>query len=47
MVVLDTSVIVKWFIEEKGSERALLWLEKHIKKEEIILLLILLLLYSF
>jgi len=37
MVVLDTSVIVKWFIEEKGSERALLWLEKHIKKEEIIL----------
>ena len=37
MVVLDTSVIVKWFIEEKGSERALLWLEKYIKKEEIIL----------
>jgi len=37
MVVLDTSVIVKWFIEEKGSERSLLWLEKHIKKEEIIL----------
>jgi len=37
MVVLDTSVIVKWFIEEKGSERSLVWLEKHIKKEEIIL----------
>jgi len=37
MVVLDTSVIIKWFVEEKGSERALLWLEKHIKGQEIIL----------
>jgi len=37
MVVLDTSVIVKWFIEEEGSERALVWLKKHLKREEIIL----------
>jgi len=31
MVVLDTSVIIKWFVEEKGSKRALVWLEKHVK----------------
>jgi predicted nucleic acid-binding protein len=34
MVVLDTSVIIKWFIEEKGSKRALIWLERHIKGTE-------------
>lgn len=37
MVVLDTSVIIKWFVEEKGSERALFLMEKHIKGEEIVL----------
>jgi predicted nucleic acid-binding protein len=34
MVVLDTSVIIKWFVEEKSSKRALTWLEKHIKGTE-------------
>jgi predicted nucleic acid-binding protein len=37
MVVLDTSVIIKWFVKEKGSERALFWMEKHIEGTEIIL----------
>jgi len=38
MVVLDTSVIIKWFIEEKGSKRALIWLERHIKGTEKIVI---------
>jgi len=33
MVVLDTSVIIKWFVEEKGSKRALVWLEKHVRSK--------------
>lgn len=37
MVVLDTSVIIKWFVEEKGSEQALFWMKKHIERTEIIL----------
>jgi predicted nucleic acid-binding protein len=37
MVVLDTSVIIKWFIEERGSKRALIWLKRHIKGTEKIL----------
>ena len=37
MVVLDTSVIVKWFVEEEGPKRALIWMKKHIEGTEVIL----------
>jgi len=34
MVVLDASIILKWLLTEEGSERALLFRERHIKGEE-------------
>ena len=37
MVVLDTSVIIKWFVEEPGSDKALFLMKKHIEGAEIIL----------
>lgn len=37
MIVLDTSVIAKWFIEEPKSSSALYYRDLHAKKEEIII----------
>ena len=34
MIVLDASVVFKWFQEEEGSERALKFEDSHIKGEE-------------
>lgn len=36
MIVLDASVIVKWFQKEEGSDRALLWEGQHVAAEETI-----------
>lgn len=37
MIVLDTSVIAKWFIEEPKSSSALYYRDLHAKKEKIII----------
>ena len=36
MIVLDASVILKWFQDEEGSERALVFEERHKTGEEMI-----------
>ena len=37
MVVLDTSVIVKWFVKEPDSGKASVWMSRHVEGTEIIL----------
>lgn len=37
MVVLDASVIAKWFLQEPGSESALYYRDLHFKKKELII----------
>ena len=37
MVVLDTSVIIKWFVQEEDTDEALVWRDKHLEGKEIIL----------
>lgn len=36
MIVLDASVIIKWFQKEEGSERALVYEDKHARGEETV-----------
>ena len=36
MIILDASVILKWFQQEEDSERALMFEKRHINGEEVI-----------
>ena len=38
MIVLDASVLLKWFVEEEGQSRALSYRQRHLEGKEVIAL---------